>query len=48
MTLNFPKWVRILIIIVAVIIVCVIFKVNVHGNLGSEGIGASITQGLVH
>jgi hypothetical protein len=48
MTINFPRWVWILAVLVLVIILCVVFKVNLTGHVGSGGIGVDLTQGLVN
>ncbi len=48
MTFTLPKWVWIGLIIVGVIVLCVIFKFNVSGHIGTSGVGAEATQGLVH
>ena len=45
--MNLPKWVKILGIALLVIIVCVILKVNLSGNVRSNGIGGNLTRGLV-
>lgn len=45
---SVPNWVKTVVILVAVIILCVLFKVNLSGNIGSNGIGAQLNQGLVH
>lgn len=43
--MNLPKWAVIALITLGVILVVVIFKINIHGNIGSDGITAGITQG---
>jgi hypothetical protein len=45
---KLPVWFRWLIIIVIAIIICVVAKINFSGNIGSDGAGVSVTQGLVH
>jgi hypothetical protein len=44
---NIPGWVKTLTVLVVIIILCVLVKVNLSGNIGSNGIGINLTQGLV-
>jgi hypothetical protein len=44
---GIPGWVKTLVILVVVIIGAVLIKVNLSGNIGSNGIGVNLTQGLV-
>jgi hypothetical protein len=44
---GIPRWVKFLGICAIVIIIAVLIKFNISGNIGSNGIGVNITQGLV-
>lgn len=44
---GIPGWVKTIAILVVVIIIAVLVKVNLSGNIGSNGIGINLTQGLV-
>lgn len=44
---GIPNWVKTIAILVIIIIIAVVAKINLSGNIGSSGVGVSLTQGLV-
>ena len=47
MIINFPRWFWWVLALVLIIVICVVLKINANVQVGSNGIGGSITQGLV-